>query len=306
MADFPMDIEKLQENAAKVKSSFAGTLGLSIAMTAVAHPLTYVKVLIQVGHEPIAPIQTTTFFGQKVWRLPNLFQYVGHIRSVDGWFGLYRGLGPRIVHNIVSSSVTNAIVNKVKEENEANSTAPGGRTVNEFMRETGTLAVAKTAGCVVSYPFYMISVRMMVQFIGRETEYSSILSSFNEIYKEDGIAGFFKGIVPHLLGELFALWLFRTLNYFTIDYLLSDEHSQIGEVRNYSQAVSQYVSGIFTYAFGLVTNLMAINGTCLAAGNPPLMPIYCSWRECWTDLGRQGLRSRGSTLFRRALTITPA
>ena len=171
-----------------------------------------------------------------------------------------------------------------------------------FLRETVNLAIAKSAGCVLSYPFHVMSIRMMVQFIGRETHYSNIFSSIKEIYREEGMTGFFSGLIPHLIGELFALWILRTLNYIAMNYLVGEEYSQMAEVRNYSVAISQYISSIAAYPFQLVTNIMAVNNTTLSAGNPPLMPIYSSWTDCWIAFGKKGLRSRGSTLFRRNIS----
>jgi len=285
-----------------VKSSYGGNLVLSAAMTAVAHPLTYVKVLIQVGHEPLPASQTTTFFGKNVMRLPNFFQYAGHIRKVDGFLGLYRGLGPRIAHNIVSSAVTNSLTNKLKEKKDYEDKEDiSNTTVQSFLVETVTLAIPKTAGIIVSYPFHLISIRMMVQFVGRENSYRNIFTSIQDIYKEEGILGFFSGLIPHLVGELIALWMFKTINFLAQKYLIDDEYNKITEVRNYTQGISQYIASMVTYPFQLVTNIMAINDSNLSAGNPPLMPIYTSWTECWFDLGKKGLRNRGSTLFRRTV-----
>lgn len=293
-----------QQNAGQ--GSYGRSLFYSLGMTTVLHPQVYVKVLIQVGHEPLPPVPTSTLFGKKVWRLPNLFQYAGHIRQVDGWFGLYRGLGPRIAHNLINTSVTKATSQMFSDaEGGANNRCDERKPFQAFLKETGELMVAKTAGCVLSYPFHVISIRMMVQFIGRETHYSSIISSIKEIYQEEGLGGFFSGLIPHLFGELLALWILRTLNYVALNYMLSDELSQVDEVRSYSQVISNYVSSVVTYPFQLVTNLMAINDTRLAAGNPPLVGIYSSWTECWSELGKQGLRNRGSALFRRTAMISP-
>ena len=129
-----IDVEQLQESVGKAKASYGGTLALSIGMTAAAHPLTYVKVLIQVGHEPMSATETTTIFGKKVWRLPNFFQYIGHIRSVDGWLGLYRGLGPRIAQNIVNSAITNAINKKSQEVEDNGNVAGDGKSVYGFFK----------------------------------------------------------------------------------------------------------------------------------------------------------------------------
>jgi len=298
-----INIEKLQQSASKARASYGGTLALSVGMTAAAHPLTYVKVLIQFGHEPLPATQTKTWFGKRVWRLPNFFEYVGHIKRVDGWLGLYRGLGPRIAHNIINTTFTNVVSRKIKEENEEDSASVDVKSVSVFLNETAKLAVARTVGCFASYPFHVISVRMMVQFIGGETPYSNILSSIKEIYREEGLLGFFSGLIPHLIGELFALWMLRTLNYLAMNYLVSQEFSQLDEVRSYSQGISNYIASFVTYPFQLVTNIMSVNGSKLAAGNPPLVTIYSSWTDCWVELGKQGLRSRGSTLFRRDVTL---
>ena len=40
-----------------------------------AHPIDLTKTLIQIGHEPIAPTPTRTFFGRPALGLPSVFQY---------------------------------------------------------------------------------------------------------------------------------------------------------------------------------------------------------------------------------------
>ena len=293
-------MEVLDNNVYKVKADYGYIL--PIVLNAAAHPISYIKVLIQVGHEPLPGHEGKTMFGKNVIKLPNFIQYAAHIKRVDGWLGLYRGLGPRIVHNIMSSAVTNAINRKVSEENmAAGKLAPDSSSIKGFLHETVNLAVAKTFGIVASYPFHLISVRMMVQFIGHETEYKSVLSSVKEIYQEEGVVGFFTGIVPYLIGELLGLCMLRSFNYIVVNYVIGTENDHILEVRSYTRGISQYFVSMITYPFQLITNIMAINGTKLSAGRPPLMPLYSSWAECWIDLGKKGLRSRGSALFRRTL-----
>ncbi|XP_062247806.1 mitochondrial carrier homolog 1-like [Platichthys flesus] len=70
---------------------------LGAGVTAVTHPLLYVKLLIQVGHEPIPPTVGTTMFGRRVLYLPGFFSYAHHIVKVDGKRGLFRGFSPRFV-----------------------------------------------------------------------------------------------------------------------------------------------------------------------------------------------------------------
>lgn len=49
--------------------------------------------------------------------------------------------------------------------------------------------VVHAAGAVISSPFHVISIRMMAQFVGRETKYTSIFGSIVQIYKDEGILG---------------------------------------------------------------------------------------------------------------------
>ena len=100
----------------------AATL-LKLGAAACFHPLEYSKVLIQVswwrllsywrclqprlllqiGHEPVAPRSPRTLFGKPALALPSVFQYCGHIRKRDGFLGLWRGLTPRLCSVAVST-----------------------------------------------------------------------------------------------------------------------------------------------------------------------------------------------------------
>ncbi|TDH11004.1 hypothetical protein EPR50_G00081200 [Perca flavescens] len=87
---------------------------LGAGVTAITHPLLYVKLLIQVGHEPLPPTVGTTMFGRRVLYLPGFFSYARHIVKVDGKRGLFRGLSPRIM----SSAISTVVRSKVKQQVE--------------------------------------------------------------------------------------------------------------------------------------------------------------------------------------------
>ena len=76
-------------------------LAFRASLTTLTHPIEYAKVLIQIGHEPIAPRHTKTFFGKPALALPSVFQYIGHIKKRDGFMGLYQGLAPKLVSWVV-------------------------------------------------------------------------------------------------------------------------------------------------------------------------------------------------------------
>lgn len=83
--------------------------------------------------------------------------------------------------------------------------------------------VLSVTGIVVAHPFHVISIRMMAQFIGREKLYNSIVGSILEIYRNDGIQGFFAGIAPKLISDLMCLVLTSTTVYMINKYFIKDK-----------------------------------------------------------------------------------
>ncbi|NXX79810.1 MTCH2 protein, partial [Urocolius indicus] len=161
----------------------------------------------------------------------------------------------------------------------------------------------------------VITLRCMVQFIGRETKYSGTLSAFATIYREEGLLGFFAGLIPRLLGDVLSLWLCNMLAYLINTYALENGVraprggceglgrglgvSTMAEMKSYSQAVTGFFASMLTYPFVLVSNLMAVNNCGLAGGCLPYAPTYCSWLDCWSQLHKEGNMSRGNSLFFR-------
>ncbi|NWI21950.1 MTCH2 protein, partial [Crypturellus soui] len=146
--------------------------------------------------------------------------------------------------------------------------------------QTSREMVARSAATLITHPFHVITLRCMVQFIGRETKYSGTLSAFATIYREEGILGFFAGLVPRLLGDILSLWLCNMLAYLINTYALDNggcragrglrapgfegtfcpsQVSTMSEMKSYSQAVTGFFASMLTYPFVLVSNLMAIN-----------------------------------------------
>merc|ERR1712141_824194 len=116
-----MGRELTREMAAEEEKKVFANHGTSLSAiaTVFAHPLTYVKVLVRVGYEPLPPRRGKTFFGKDVMYLAGFLDYAKHIKSVDGFTGLYRGLVPRVIHNYVNSAVTNTVNSRFQHEQES-------------------------------------------------------------------------------------------------------------------------------------------------------------------------------------------
>ncbi|XP_054032270.1 mitochondrial carrier homolog 1 [Dryobates pubescens] len=276
---------------------------LGAGLAAASHPLLYVKLLVQVGHEPLPPIVGRNVLGRKVLYLPGFFTYARHIVEVDGKRGLFRGLTPRLISSTLST-ITRGSVKKTfpLEDMEHVSNKDDVKTsLRKVVKETSHEMMMQCMSRVVSHPLHVISVRCMVQFVGREVKYSGVFSAIGRIFKEEGILGFFVGLVPHILGDVIFLWCCNLLAHFINTYAVDDNFSQASVIRSYTKFVMGIAVSMLTYPFLLVGDLMAVNNCGLRAGLPPYAPVFTSWIHCWRYLSAQGQLFRGSSLlFRRA------
>ncbi|XP_045551995.1 mitochondrial carrier homolog 1 isoform X2 [Salmo salar] len=262
---------------------------LGAGVTAITHPLLYVKLLIQIGHEPLTPTVGTTMFGRKVLYLPGFFSYAQHIIRVDGKRGLFRGLSPRIMSSAISTMVRSKVKQAIPAEQVENvSNRDDLKTsLRKVVKETSHEMVIQCLSRIATHPFHVISVRCMAQFVGREIKYRGLFSCIANIFKEEGVGGFFAGVVPHVLGEVIFLWCCNLLAHFINTYAVDN-----------NIAVS-----VLTYPFMLVADLMAVNNCGLVAGVPPNSPIFKSWLRCWAHLSHEGHLFRGSSFFFRRVPV---
>nr|XP_012602309.1 mitochondrial carrier homolog 1 isoform X3 [Microcebus murinus] len=272
-----------------------------------------------VGHEPMPPTLGTNVLGRKVLYLPSFFTYAKYIVQVDGKIGLFRGLSPRLMSNALST-VTRGSMKKVfpPDEIEQVSNKDDMKTsLRKVVKETSYEMMMQCVSRMLAHPLHVISMRCMVQFVGREAKYSGVLSSIGKIFKEEGLLGFFVGLIPHLLGDVVFLWGCNLLAHFINAYLVDDsvsdtpgglgndqnpgsQFSQALAIRSYTKFVMGIAVSMLTYPFLLVGDLMAVNNCGLQAGLPPYSPVFKSWIHCWKYLSMQGQLFRGSSLlFRR-------
>ncbi|KZC04846.1 Mitochondrial carrier like protein 2 [Dufourea novaeangliae] len=301
-----------------------------VLLNFISHPFEYAKVLIQIGHEPILPRPTTTFFRQPALALPNVFQYVKHIKSIDGIPGCYRGVIPKMCAFTVSSIAFDKTSNCVKkvidkmEEESKDSTRDQSEEDQKckiFIYDLIRDLISRMVAIIVSHPLDVIAVRMMAQFVGKETQYNGLFRSVVEVYKENGITGYYAGVVPRLIGNAAAIILFSTSSYVIDKYILNDEESKpyVDTVIRVSELItrmlyvqgnkiihhcllhilSQFITTTVTYPFLVVSHCMAVNDCGLAAGLPPHMPIYNDWKDCWSQLSATNQLRRGNTLLWR-------
>ncbi|XP_078515039.1 mitochondrial carrier homolog 1-like [Lissotriton helveticus] len=277
---------------------------MGAAATALPHPLLYVKVLIQVGHEPTPASFGRNHLERKVSYLPGYSIYARYIVEVDGNHGLFRGLTPRIISSTLSTISRGALKKAYPwEDLEHVSNKDDVKiSLRKVVKESSSEMMVQCLSRIISHPLHVISVHCMVQFIGREVKYSGVFGFISAIYKEERIMGFFHGLVPHILGEVIFWWCCILLSHFINAYTVDDNFIQAFVTRSYRKFVMGIAVNLLTYPLFLVGDLMAVNNlnNCgLAAGLPPYSPVYTSWTRCWKQLSSREHLFRGSSLFFR-------
>ncbi|XP_014247379.1 mitochondrial carrier homolog 2-like isoform X2 [Cimex lectularius] len=233
--------------------------------------------------------------------LPNVFQYVKYIKGIDGFTGCYRGFAPKLAGQVVGMFSAPMVVNQLKQElgpdfdfNPTDDELSDEEKITVFKRTLMLDIVGRSISIVVSHPFSVISARMMAEFVGGEQQYSGIFASIMEIYKEQGIGGFFSGLMPRWLGELATLIVSSFLIFGVNNYVIQDR-----ELKVFTIPTLQYITTTMTYPLTVISSCMQVNNCGLAAGMPPHMPIYKNWRSCFSHLSKTGKLHRGSGLFFR-------
>lgn len=56
-------------------------------------------------------------------------------------------------------------------------------------------------------------VREIAQLVGGETKYSSIFKCITCIGNEEGISGFFAGLIPNLIADYITIWGISVIRY---------------------------------------------------------------------------------------------
>ena len=191
--------------------------------------------------------------------LQNTLFLVSYIKSVDGLVGCYRGLTPKLVGNVLSTYLSERVADKLgiaKVEDDEKDDVSDEEFYQRFEKDLKRSVVCHAAGTVICSPFHVISIRMMAQFVGRETKYTSIFGSIVQIYKDEGILGFFAGLIPRLLFDISCVVVASTASYLIGRHFIREK-----EGRQYLGSLSSVIS-LYAYfdciTYNIISNLFLV------------------------------------------------
>lgn len=297
-------------------------LATKTLVSGVTYPLTVVKTLIQLGHEPF-PLSTGKafiFFGRNAYFLPNVFSYGHQLAQEKGFSILWTGIDSALVSFVVggiaahrASKYLNEHYPEVggsaefegKEEKNLSDHASFRRMLRAGIRDSTIRAFA----IVCARPFTVVCVRQIAQIIGGETKYQSVCHGLRLVGIEEGAGGLFSGIVPQIIGELIVVWGVHSLTYVAERALVrsglyekaaesEQGQKELDDYRKGLHLVIPFVVNVFSYPYSAVSTVMAVAGSGLAVSLLPYSPSFPTWFNAWDYLKPYGLKRGSHLLFR--------
>ena len=281
-------------------AQFTRDIAFSLGTTALFYPREVVRILVQVGHEPLPSISGRSYFGfgPRAYFLPNVLAYAGYIRRTEGITGLYRGLGPQLLCAAAQGATATFLCDKIPTSGSTQDTEGGG--IQQMGKEIARKVLIKAGTVIVGHPFRVICVRMVSYYVGREAAYATMRGAVCAIYESEGIGGFFSGLMPRLAGEITAVVAFDLL----VNVVIKLAESTGGvddreEMETYARTLVNFVLQIAVYPFQLASTLMIVDGSGMAASAAVPRSDRRGWLSCLGALYSSGEHMRGNSMFDR-------
>lgn len=311
-------VSEEEKEAEKCKNFLMG-LGLKAVVSTTFHPLTFAKVLFQLGHEPypVSIGKNYGFVGQNKHYLPNIFSYLRNIYRESGLTAIYQGLDANILSSVLSAAATFAVTSYIdkfhpdiggnldklleKDVSQLTNHESLRITVRQGIRDT----ISLTAATLVCRPFTVIMIREIAQHVGGESKYTNVFQSLLRIGQEEGPTGLFSGIIPDLIAGYLALWGVTFIRYGAERFLENsfDKNDEaavkvVKDSRFALQYIIPMIVGTVSYPFNVVSTVMAVHGSGLAISLLPYSPLFSFWQDAYSYLDPAGLKRGGRMFFR--------
>ncbi|KAJ3476789.1 hypothetical protein NLI96_g10915 [Meripilus lineatus] len=257
------------------------------------HPLDLLKVQFQVSTQ-----HPKGGAGKQIWLA------LKDIKESHGWKGLYRGVGPNIAGNASSWGLYFLFYNMLK-------TRASGGDPNYRMSPGSYLlcsAEASAVTAILTNPLWVVKVRMFTTNAETPTAYRNLWHGLTEIYRTEGLAGWYRGTSLALVGvsngalqfmgyEEMKRWAFeRKRRQFTKEgrEWTTSEDKLSNTAYTIMSGASKLLALVVTYPYQVVRSRIQNNAT---AHLYPTIPVCV--KRTFTEEGVRGFyRGLGTNLVR--------
>ncbi|CAG7932718.1 unnamed protein product [Penicillium olsonii] len=271
-------------------SSFVETLAgftAGVASTLTLHPLDMVKTRLQGESRSLHSIR--------------IVREVFHREG--GFAAFYRGLTPNVIGNSTSWGLYFLCYSSLKE------------SVREYREQRGQILLSSDyflssggAGALTSVltnPVWVIKTRMLSTGSQAPGAYSSFVSGARQIYRAEGIPGFYRGLVPALFGVSHGALQFMAYEQLKLLRSRSKEAESLGQGRTVDRrlsnvdffaisSLSKVFAGSVTYPYQVIrSRLQTYEARVVYRGACDVLS------QVWTREGLAGFyKGLGPNLFR--------
>ncbi|WKX96979.1 hypothetical protein Q1695_012993 [Nippostrongylus brasiliensis] len=290
------------------EEAVAKNIAARVVISGITYPLTCVKTLNMLGHEPfpLSTGKTLIVAGRNAYFLPNTFSYAKQLAHARGLGVLFTGIDSAICSLIVQGITSY----KTKKYIDTYYPELGGKPENESAEERdltdhqsfkrhlrGAIreSVVRIATVTIARPLTVVMVRQIAQIIGRETN----------------------GLVPQIAGEVIVVFGAAALMFAAERAIVMSgmyekrgqtSAKEVEDIRKFSNFAIPFVMNSFGYPYQVVSTVMAVMGSGLAVSFLPYTPSFVDWHSAWDYLSPHGLK-RGARMFLReqtgAVTVGP-
>ncbi|KAI9299108.1 mitochondrial carrier [Neoconidiobolus thromboides FSU 785] len=175
----------LKYRGEQIKHTLAGA-GAGLVASIVTCPLDVVKTRLQ-NQSKVIP--GSTYYKGAIAPLRVIFKE-------EGINGLYRGLNPTILGYLPSWAIYFSCYHALKPW----STNLLGKEVNSSFVHMISAMIAGCVSTIATTPLWVIKTRIMTQSKTTVYCYNGTIDAFKKIWLQEGISGFYRGLVPSLIG----------------------------------------------------------------------------------------------------------
>ncbi|XP_064488611.1 solute carrier family 25 member 32-like [Ornithodoros turicata] len=229
-------------------------------------------------------------------------QYRGFLHAVrtifkeEGLVGFYRGISPNCFGAGASWGFYFYFYNAIKSQMASRSASPtlGPNQHMLAAAEAGVLTLTMTN------PIWVIKTRMCLQYSNEPRRYPSMAQAFMKIFKQEGIAGLYKGFVPGIFG----------VSHGALQFMAYEEMKQY-HAKYYNDVGMQKMGTLEYLAFAAVSKLFATTATYpYQVIRARLQDQHSHYNGIWNCIAKtwkyEGYRGFYKGLVPNLLRVTPA
>lgn len=131
----------------------------------------------------------------------------------DGVRGFYRGLGPTVIGYLPTWAIYFCVYDSGKRFFSENTVLSN---MHPFATHIASALLAGATSTTCTSPMWVVRTRSMLQTsaVPKHEQYRNTLDAFVKIYRREGMAAFYRGLLPSLLGVFHVIVQFPLYEHF--------------------------------------------------------------------------------------------